>query len=46
LENKEEQMETNAMQGAMNNVQQMFTTKPEWMIISQSLLQQKHSKKL
>ena len=31
-------METNAMQGAMNSVQQMFTTKPEWMTTAESLL--------
>jgi small conductance mechanosensitive channel len=31
-------METNAMQNAMNNVQEMFTTKPEWLAKAQELL--------
>jgi small conductance mechanosensitive channel len=31
-------METNAVQGAMNSVQQMFTTQPEWMITAQEML--------
>jgi small conductance mechanosensitive channel len=31
-------METNSMQSAMNNVQQMFTTKPEWMVTAQAIL--------
>jgi len=31
-------METNAVQGAMNNVQQMLTTKPEWLTTAQEML--------
>lgn len=31
-------METNAMQGAMNSVQQMFTTTPEWVTTAQEML--------
>ena len=31
-------METNAMQSAVNSVQQMFTTTPEWVTIAQEML--------
>ncbi|MDD3276964.1 MAG: mechanosensitive ion channel, partial [Kiritimatiellales bacterium] len=31
-------METNAVQGAMNSVQQMFTTTPEWVTTAQEML--------
>jgi small conductance mechanosensitive channel len=31
-------METNAVQSAMNNMQQMFTTTPEWLKIAQEML--------
>lgn len=31
-------METNAMQGAMNSMQQMFNTTPEWMETAQAML--------
>jgi small conductance mechanosensitive channel len=31
-------METNAVQSAMNNVQQMFTTTPEWLVTAQEML--------
>jgi small conductance mechanosensitive channel len=31
-------METNAMQGAMNSMQQMFNTTPEWMKTAQAML--------
>lgn len=31
-------METNAVQSAMNSVQQIFTTKPEWVITAQDMI--------
>lgn len=31
-------METNAVQSAMNNVQQMFSTTPEWLVTAQEML--------